>query len=104
MSAQGERSHVGSRKNRRSCPNSTVHLGPRSLSDWVESESGLDVDTWSHFPRKTGIHFSGKCSSLARPRGQCVAVALQATSAATLVCNGFSLSNTSVTTETMRQT
>jgi iron(III) transport system substrate-binding protein len=24
----------------------------------------LRVDTWSHFLRKTGIHFSGKCSSL----------------------------------------
>src|SRR5215471_13146211 len=35
----------------------------RPLSDWVESESGLDVDTWSHFLRKTGIHFSGKCSN-----------------------------------------
>src|SRR5215831_17862878 len=29
----------------------------RPLSDWVESESGLDVDTWSHFLRKTGSTF-----------------------------------------------
>src|SRR5262252_1023839 len=41
----------------------------RPLSDWVESESGLDVDTWSHFLRKTGIHFSGKCSKQCRRLG-----------------------------------
>ena len=35
----------------------------RPLSALIQSESGLAVHAWSHFLRKTGIHFSGKCSS-----------------------------------------
>ena len=37
----------------------------RRLSDSVEPESGLAVHAGSHFLRKTGLHFSGKCSDTA---------------------------------------
>src|SRR5271157_4070396 len=34
----------------------------RALPDYVESGSALVRYIWSHFLRKTGVHFSGKCS------------------------------------------
>jgi hypothetical protein len=41
----------------------------RALSASSESESALAAHIWSHFLRKTGVHFSGKCSSLAAGAG-----------------------------------
>jgi hypothetical protein len=37
--------------------------GTRALSDSTESESALGFLILSHFLRKTGAHFSGKCSN-----------------------------------------
>jgi hypothetical protein len=32
--------------------------------DQIESETRSRFFSWSHFLRKTGVHFSGKCSML----------------------------------------
>src|ERR1700722_3966261 len=34
----------------------------RALPDYLESGSAPVIYIWSHFLRKTGVHFSGKCS------------------------------------------
>jgi hypothetical protein len=39
---------------------------PRALPDYLESGSALVVYIWPHFLRKTGVHFSGKCSKARR--------------------------------------
>jgi invasion protein IalB len=38
-------------------------LSPRAWSDPIESEHAPDSLVWSHFLRRTGAHFVGKCSS-----------------------------------------
>ena len=41
-------------------------LNTRARSDWIELEARSRFFTWSHFLRKTGTHFSGKCSNRIR--------------------------------------
>jgi hypothetical protein len=44
-----------------------AHRRAGGLSASSESESAPAVYSWSHFLRKTGVHFSGKCSTAISP-------------------------------------
>src|SRR6266849_3825760 len=47
-----------------------VQGAPRARSDSIESGTRSRFVIWSHFLRKTGVHFSGKCSGQAKYWGR----------------------------------